>query len=220
MHKALFALLYLAALAVPGWLYLAPLGGPALVFSDAYALSTLLGTTAYAILVTQFLLAARPAWVVRTLGLKPLLSFHGTMATVGIALAVVHRVLKIGVVGYPDDTLQARFGLAALLVFFIVILAAAFLMATTFWQKIPFLKRFREGVYARFKLSYPRLRAFHNLSVLAGLIVLVHVLLAGSSDLSANPAGFAWMAFWMLFCLGAYARYRLGGRKAPRPKGA
>jgi len=219
MNKALFALLYLAALAVPGWLYLAPLGGPALVFSDAYALSTLLGTTAYAILATQFLLAARPVWAVRALGLKPLLSFHGTMATVGIATAIAHRVLKVNIVGYPDDTAQARLGMLALLVFLIVILAAAFLMANTFWQKMTFLKRFREGVNARFKLSYPRLRAFHNLSVLAGSVLLVHVLLAGSSDLTANPAGFVWMALWMLFCLGAYARYRLGGRKAPRVKG-
>ncbi len=213
MNKALFALLYLAALAVPGWLYLAPLGGPALVFSDAYALSTLLGTTAYAILATQFLLAARPRWVVRALGIKALLSLHGTMATAGITLAVAHRVLKINVVGYPDDTAQARLGLAALLVFFIVILAAAFLMANTFWQKIPAFKRLKEGLYARFKLTYPRMRVFHNLSVLAGLVLTIHVLLAASSAWADNSAGFIWMSGWMLVCLGAYARYRLAGRK-------
>lgn len=212
MKKLLFAAAYAATVLLPGILYLAPLGGLILALQDPYGLSVLLGSAAFAVLSNQFFLAARPAQAVAALGLKPLLAFHGTMATVGLLLAASHLTLKALILGYPTNTLQAGLGVAAFALFLAAILSAAFLMANTFWMKIPALKRFKEWKYRKLGLTYQKMRAVHNATVAAGILVLLHVLLASSSDFFANPAASAWALLWSLFCLGAYLRYRLRGR--------
>lgn len=220
MRKLLFAAAYAATVLIPGLLYLAPLGGPAVALQDPYGYSVLLGAAAFAVLSNQFLLAARPSAAVAALGLKPLLAFHGTMATVGLLLAASHLTLKVLVLGYPTDTLQARLGAAAFAVFLATIFAAAFLMANTFWMRIPALKRFKDGVYKKLGLSYQKMRTIHNATAAAGVLVLLHVLLASSSDFFANPAASVWVLLWSLFCLGAYLRYRLRGRAGGAVKAA
>jgi len=213
MNILFFVLIYLIAISIPGLLYLASLGGIALLATDPHAVSVVLGTTAFAVFSTQFLLAAKPRIALSALGTKGLLSFHGTMAIIALILAIVHKTLKEDVLGFPDDTVQTGFGKAAAAIFFIAIVLAAFLMANTFWMRFSILKGFKQRVYAAFSLSYPRMRIIHNITVIGGVLILFHVLLASTSDFSANPLGSLWVAGWMLFCLGAYGRYRLVGRK-------
>jgi predicted ferric reductase len=212
MRIFLFALGYACAVLVAPVLYLLPLGGVASILYDEYALSVALGTAAYGILCTQFLLASRPAWVVAALGLKRLLSFHGMMAVLGIAVAIAHRVFKIVVLMFSDTSVQARLGSVALLAFILASAGAAVFMANAFYSKTKPVKALRQWS-AGLGLTYPRSRIFHNLTVPAGLAVLVHVLLASTSSFSANPAGMAWMILWAIVCVGSYLLYRILGRK-------
>ncbi len=231
MKRILFISLYAATLLVPAALYIGKFGWG----STPYSLSMLLGTIAFTIFVNQFFLAAKPRLAVEALGTKGLISFHGTMAVLGLVVAAFHRMLKVGLlegtqpaeggdsawnallygVGFSDATVQAVFGQIALILFLIAVLLAAFLMANTFWMKMPVFKRFKDGVYGALKLTYPRMREVHNLVVIATALILVHVLLASTSSFAANPLGASWMILWAALGFGTYVRYRLAGRKAP-----
>lgn len=237
MKRLNFGLLYAATLIIPPALYLFTFGGGV----TAYSLSMLFGTVTFAIFANQFLLATKPRIAVDALGTKGLLSFHGTMAVVGVVLAFVHKTFKVGLLeagappsgaegfwsfvlygaGFGDDTLQARLGSLAFVLFIVAVLLAAFLMANTFWMKMPVFKKFKDTVYGAFKLTYPRMRDIHNIVALAFAVIIVHVLLASSSNFAANPIGVSWMILWAAFCIGSYIRYRIAGRKAPaKAKGA
>jgi predicted ferric reductase len=209
MKTLAFALAYAASLAVPSVLYLIPLGG----FTGAYSVSVVLGLAAFTIFANQFLLASRPAFLVSALGQKRLLTLHQTLPAVGLAAAVAHRTVK-GMVGMDLESPQAALGGIALLVFFLAVLAAAFLMANTFWMRAGALKAARTAFQAKTGLTYKRMRAVHNVTVAAVVLVLVHALLASSSDFAVNPTGAAWLVFWLVLCLGSYARYRVSGRKS------
>ena len=215
MKKLAFLLAYAATLVVPAAIYIVPLGG----ISDGYSLSVAFGTVAFGMFANPFLLAARPRPAVSALGAKGLLSFHGSAGFAALLIAFTHRSLKVGLPGvlqgsgFTADTPQALFGLFAFTLFAFSVFLAAFFMANTFWMKIAFLKRLKERVWASTGLSYPRMRVIHNLVVLASIAILLHVLLASTSDFSGNPAASVWMAGWMAFCLGSYAKYRLSGRR-------
>ena len=229
MKRILFISLYAATLLVPASLYIGTFGWG----SMPYSLSMLFGTVAFMIFVNQFLLAAKPRAAVEALGTKGLLSFHGTMAFLGIVAAVFHRLLKVGLlpgkqpsedsastwnsllygVGFSEYSIQAVLGQVALILFFLAVLLAAFLMANTFWMKIAAFKRFKDWAFRALKLTYPRMRLVHNVVVAATALVLVHVLLASTSDFTVNPFGASWMIAWTAFSFGAYLRYRIAGRK-------
>lgn len=229
MKRILFISLYVATLLVPAALYIGKFGWG----GDPYSISMLLGTVAFAIFVNQFLLATKPRLAVEALGTKGLLSFHGTMAFVGVVVVVLHRLLKVGLlpedlpsegadsawnsllygVGFSEYTVQAALGQAALLLILLAVLLAAFFMANTFWMKMAAFKKLKDSVYGALKLTYPRMRSIHNIVVVAAILALVHVLLASTSNFSANPFGASWMIAWTAFSFGAYLRYRLAGRK-------
>ncbi len=229
MKRTIFISLYGATILIPAALYIGKVGWG----SPPYSLSMILGTIAFAIFVNQFFLAAKPRLAVEALGTKGLLSFHGTMAFVGVVLAAFHRMLKVGLlagkqppegsdsawnvllygIGFSPYTVQAVIGQVALVFFLIAVLLAAFLMANTFWLKLPAFKRFKNSVYGALKLTYPRMRGFHNLVAVATALILVHVLLASSSGFATNPLGASWMILWTVLGFGVYIRYRLSGRK-------
>jgi len=211
MKKALFYAAYCLAPAIPAALYVRSLGNG---FSS-YTVSVILGVFAFSFIAGQFLLASRPGWATRALGTKGLLAFHGIMAVVAIALAALHKILKEAN-GFSDEAFQARFGAIGWWIFAVVIVLAALVMANTFLQKFEPLKRLKAWVYERTPLNYKRARVLHNLAAVAGALVLVHVLLASTSTLAANPVGVALLAAWMLFCLGAYLTYRIKGRAAAK----
>jgi predicted ferric reductase len=207
MKKALFFVCYFLSPVLPVVLYLRSIGGPL----DSYAVSVILGIGAYVFICNQFILASRPNSAIQALGLKGLLSFHGTMPVVLLVMAAVHNLLK-GMNGLGDDTLQTSFGGAAFALFTAVIVFSVLFMANTFVMKIPLAKSLKNWVYAKTGLTYKRSRMLHNGTVIAAAAILVHVFLASSSSFSANPAGIACMAAWMCFSLVYYFGYRLKGR--------
>lgn len=221
MKRLSFFAAYFAAPVPPVLLYLSSQGW----YLDAYAASVVLGVFAFVLFSNQFILASRPRLAVEALGLKGLLSFHGTMPLVALLLAGAHRTLKVGAapgsgreglfangLGFSGESLQASLGGTAWWLFAVAILGAVLFLANGFWMRIGALRRLREKVYAKAGLNYGRARLAHNLTVAAGLVVLAHAGLASSSDFSRNPLGAAWLLAWFALSLGLYLRYRLRGR--------
>ncbi|MHB0895922.1 MAG: hypothetical protein ACYC1A_00055 [Spirochaetales bacterium] len=207
MNKTMFYLAYFLSPLIPIIVYFLTLGIP----FDLYALSVALGIAAFVFICNQFILASRPAWATKALGLKRLTRLHSTMPAVIVALAAIHESIK-RLVGLNTESLQADFGAASLAVFIAVIVFTALFMVTTFWMKIDVLKKIRTWVYEKTGLDYKKARFLHNATIVAVPLLLSHVLLASSSRFSANPLGALILGGWMLLSLGSYIRYRINGR--------
>lgn len=210
MKRTIFFIAYFLTPAIPVALYMKSLGGG----SGVYPGSVALGITAFILICNQYILASRPAFIVRTLGLKGLLAFHSIMPIVLIGVAGMHSQLKEAT-GFPDDTLQASLGGVTLVVFIAAAVLAILFLANINLPIALKLREFRKWTQVRLALSYSLTRALHNITVVAGIAIMVHVLLASSSDFAANPVGAGWMVAWLALSLGLYARYRLNGRKVP-----
>ncbi len=210
MKRARFFIAYFFTPVIPAFFYIKATSSGV----DPYSVSVVLGVVAFILLCNQFMLASRPGWIVAALGLKNMLAFHGTMPFVILALAGLHRGLKASL-GFPLDSVQAVIGSVSFLVFVLAAVFAVVFLATINLPIALKLREFRKWAQDRLGLSYKLTRAFHNITVAAGVAIMVHVLLASSSDFAANPVGAGWMTAWLVISLGAYARYRLNGRKAP-----
>jgi len=210
MKRTAFFIAYVLTPVIPAFFYVKATSSGI----DPYSVSVLLGVVAFILLCNQFMLASRPGWIVAALGLKNLLAFHGTMPFVILALAGMHRGLKASV-RFPLDSVQAVIGSVSFLVFVLAAVFAVVFLATINLPIALKLREFRKWAQDRLGLSYKLTRAFHNITVVAGVAISVHVLLASSSDFGTNPVGAAWMAAWLVLCLGQYGRYRLNGRKMP-----
>ena len=207
MNKTTFYLAYFLSPLIPIIVYFLTLGIPL----DLYAFSVVLGISAFIYICNQFILASRPAWATKALGLKRLTRLHSTMPAVIVALAAIHESIK-GLVGLNTESLQADFGAASLAIFAAVIVFTVLFMVTTFWTKIDILKKIRTWVYERTGLDYKKARFLHNATIVAVPLLLTHVLLASTSRFGANPVGALALAGWMVVSLGSYIRYRIGGR--------
>ncbi len=208
MKRALFFLAYFVTPSIPASIYMRTIGGG----FDPYSLSVMLGVLTFILVCNQFILASRPGFAVNALGLKGLVAFHSVMPLFIIALATAHRALK-ALAGFGLDSQQALLGSIAWWLFLAAIVFAIVLLAPVSLPLISRIKGFREWLSGKMGINYKTSRLFHNLTVVAGLVVLVHMLLASSSSFAANPLGAAWLVGWMLISLGLYARYRLRGRK-------
>jgi len=207
MKKTFFWFFYSLTVVVPLAFYLLAAGtGP-----DSYTVSVILAVSAYILICDQFILASRPVFAVKALGIKGVLTLHRTSPLLILILASAHHSLK-QLNGFSETSLKAGLGTSALAISIALTVFTAFLMATTFFSRIGFLASFKRWVYGKTGLTYKKARTLHNIFAAAAGLALVHMLLASSSDFSANPAGAAWMIFWMLVSLGAYARYLLSGR--------
>lgn len=207
MNKTMFYLAYFLSPLIPIIVYFLTLGIPI----DLYALSVVLGISAFIFICNQFILASRPAWATKALGLKRLTRLHSTMPAVIVALAAIHESIK-GLVGLNTESLQADFGAVSLAIFVAVIVFTVLFMVTTFWMKIDTLKKIRAWVYEKTGLDYKKARFLHNATIVAVPLLLTHVLLASSSRFGANPVGALVMAGWMVISIGSYIRYRISGR--------
>jgi len=212
MKRSLFFIAYAATPSIPAILYLRYSGGG----FNAYAVSVALGVTAFILICNQFILASRPAFAVKALGLKGLLAFHGAMPLVILVVAAVHRLLKEAA-GFPLESAQAKVGAAAWWVFAAAAAFAILFLASFNLPVMTKLKALRAWAQERYHLGYKLARAFHNVTVAGALTVIIHAMLASSSEFTANPLGAAWLLAWAGLSLGMYARYRIRGRKTPAP---
>jgi predicted ferric reductase len=201
MKKRSFFALYFGLPVIPAFFYIWRSGSG----FDSYSVSVALGVFVFCMVCNQFMLASRPRFAVVALGQAGLLRLHRIMPAVIIVLAFAHRTLK-ALNGFVFSSVQALLGIAAWLLFIAIALAAfAFMNGSS---------AFRDKIFAWTGLSYKKIRSFHALAALAGVIVMVHMLLATSSSFSRNPAGTVILLVWMGVALGMYVDYRRRGRKA------
>lgn len=207
MKRSLFLALYISSPLVPAVLYFLSVGGGI----DEYTLSMILGIYAFILICNQLILASRPAFAMEALGLKGILALHGTAPFVILGIAGVHRFLKMAV-GFSAETVQATFGTAAWWTFLLAAFFALLLLAPI---NHPVAKKLKDLMARSFKLDYKTARLFHNITLAASIAIMIHVLLASSSNFQANPIGTLWMIAWLSLALGMYLGYRLRGRKSP-----
>jgi len=208
MKKSGFVILWFCFPFFPSFLYMSSAGSP----WGVYPLSIALGVYSYTLLAGQLFLISRPVWLQRILSVKEILTLHSAVPLIVLALSLVHRFLKESA-GFSLETAQAIIGLASWFFLLLVIVAALLLLANTFITKNKFMKNIKDLVYSAFKLSYSKVRASHNMTVLLAAVLCVHVFLSSLSDVSFNPAGTFVLFAWTLFCFVSYIVYRIRGRK-------
>lgn len=178
---------------------------------DSYSISIIFGVYAFILVCNQFYLASQPVWMTKLLGAKAVRALHGSSPLLIVLLSFVHAMLKLSN-GFTLSTTQALLGLTAFILFFVGTMAALLFFANTLLTKKEPFASFRTKTYEKTGLTHQKARAMHNLMVVAGLVVLMHVLGASTSSFSYNPWGMSILLAWMAFTLLSYLNYRLKGR--------
>ena len=193
---------YVLSPLIPLSLYLAGLWSNLL---EGWALSMAVGVFAYVWYLNQFIIAARPAYWEQLYGLDRMYRFHGYMAIAATVMATVHIVIKRNT--FPSITVQQSFGIAAITVFVIVILATVVFMVQSHVARLRPVRRLRNYAAERWRWQYHHLRRFHNLVVIAAFLVLAHVLIAFSTREAIWRS--AVMTLWFVVALGMYGRRKI-----------
>ena len=155
-------------------------------------------------------MASKPWGLDKLLGARAYYSLHALAALVGLAAALTHFLIKSVVLGVQPGPLTAPGAFADLLFQFSVIFAFFFLSAPILPQ-VKWLANLRAWAAKHWGWTHNRLRVVHNLTVLAVVLIVVHVLVAPTTQHSWYAWGF--MALWGVGCLVAYLRYRVRGRR-------
>ncbi len=211
MKRSIFHLGFFLSPLIPVILYLYSAGA----LFDSYSLSIVFGVYAFVLVCNQFYLASQPAWMMSLLGAKSVRALHGSSPLLILLLALIHAILKLAN-GFTLSTPQALIGLVAFILFFVGVLSALLFFANTLLTKRKRFAQLRTSTYEKTGLTHQKARAMHNLMVVAGLVVLFHVLSASTSSFTYNPWGIGILVAWMLFSLVSYANYQLSGRKPRR----
>lgn len=207
MKKKLFYILFFLSPLIPITFYYVSIGA----IYDSYTLSIILGVYAYVLVCNQFYLASQPAWLISLLGAKSVRSLHSTSPLFMLLLILFHFIIKL-FFGFTITTIQAILGLIAFTLLFLGIFFALFLFVNTIVTKREKFSKLRTTLYAKSGLTYQKVRSLHSFLVVAGLLILIHAILASTSTFSYNPWGVGILILWMFFTLFSYLRYRLTGR--------
>ncbi len=165
---------------------------------DPYNLSIIAGAAAYVVFMSQFLLSARLRFLERRVPQDRLMYLHGTAGIAATALVLIHGSLKFFLlVRFEGPNIQSALGTFALLVS-VVLTPLALVIFRGGRQK-------KHTTSAK-SPSFEKNRIAHNLFALAGLIAVVHVMLA-SSTWSIGLKIFTLV--WGAFTLGAYVWHKI-----------
>lgn len=170
-------------------------------FFHPYSLSIAAGVAGYVFFLNQFITGGRLKVFDRLYGYDRVLLFHRYTAILGFVLLVLHHETK----NIPEDDLQTRLGAAAFVLFALLIVFALLFLSSAL-SRISIFARLRAFVQRRFRLQYQHFRFIHNLTAVAMLLALVHVLLADSTQ--ESPYRFAIMLIWYCGATGTYLWYK------------
>ncbi|MDZ4159595.1 MAG: FAD-binding oxidoreductase [Anaerolineaceae bacterium] len=161
--------LYFLTPAIPTLLILsAPTSQPG---NWLYVASVILGACAFVWLVNQFVLSARPKYIEQFFGLDKMYRFHTLMAVVSITLAFVHRGFKLYLTGFNPPV-----GQAALLLFGLIGIISMIFMVDSGLRKAPPIAWLHRFSVNKLGLKFNRVVLLHNFTLVAALLLLVHVL--------------------------------------------
>jgi predicted ferric reductase len=109
--------------------------------------------------------AARPKFIERYFGMDKLYRSHGYLAVASVILVTLHRTILEAAMG---ETTTAKLGTAAWITFSAVVVVTLLFMVNT---------RIRLRT-----VKYQHLKAFHNLSAIGLVLMLIHVLMTYSAE--------------------------------------
>jgi predicted ferric reductase len=185
------ALYYLIPTILIGLIFGSPVGGST---DPLYRLSVVSGALAFVWLVNQLVISARPKFIEKHFGMDRLYRFHAWMAVVSVGLVIVHRQSKLAWMGFAPTTAQ----IAAIL-FILAVLFAVVFLADTRLRRLKFVQKMVRFADQKLGLGFNRVVLFHNLTVVASVLMVIHVLTTGAADLSLPVRVF----YWVYFGLGA-----------------
>ncbi len=136
--------------------------------------SMIMGSLAYTWISLQFVLSARPKFIEVPFGMDKIYRFHGIMAVVSILGAIVHAIINEEVIG---ESIITTIGSAALVIFVLISLLTMLSMTPSFILRYPPFKWLKKTIEAWKKFTYEQLRFIHNFTVVAYVILNIHVLL-------------------------------------------
>ena len=141
-----------------------------------YSLAMVFGVVAYVYFADALVLAARIPYFDHLYGHDRVMVFHGNLAGAGLICALVHAGLKVAYYGVQGT--QVAFGIAATALFVLVALFTLLFMVGSPLQRLPAFARLRRVGVRRPGLDYTRLKTFHNLTGVATILAMIHVLMA------------------------------------------
>lgn len=181
------------------------------LFHD-YSLGIFFGVFSYCYMVASLLLATRIPLFDRIFGLDKVIRIHSHLASIAILLGIIHYFLKKGYIS--GISVQSAMGGTALSLAAIIASVTVIFMVGKFLIPLPGINAlYRWG--KRFSLlDYDKLKKFHNLFSLVLLFLIVHVLLATSTQ--ENTIRSVTMGAWGIMGISRYCYFiirRKIGRK-------
>lgn len=169
--------------------FLSPLGLVAAIVSQnperysqlSGAMPMFLGVFGYTWLLWQFVMSARPRFIEKHFGLDKLYRFHGIMALVAILGVVLHKIISEQLFG---ETPMTKLGELALIIFVGISALSLVLMTNMLVRHVPMLAKPIAQLKSWRILSYEWLKGLHNLTIVALIMMQVHVLMTTSAKSS------------------------------------
>lgn len=187
-QKLLWLMLYFLIPTIPiGLIFASPVGGST---DTLYRLSVVSGALAFVWLVNQLIISARPKFIEQHFGMDRLYRFHTWMAVVSVGLVIVHRQAKLAWMGFAPTTAQ----IAAIL-FILAVLFAVVFLADTRLRRLKFVQSMVRFADQKLGLGFNRVVLFHNLTVVASVLMALHVLSTSAAILSLPVRLFYWIYF-------------------------
>ena len=145
-------------------------------FFHSYSLAMFFGIFGYGYFCVALMLSARLRLLDRLYGHDRVLVFHGIMAGLALLAAFLHAVFKR--MFMPGYTLQIVLGIAGFTLFVGVILLTVVFMIQTPLNRFFLTAGIFDKINKCLPIDYSLLKLLHNLTSLALLLIVVHVLLA------------------------------------------
>lgn len=172
------------------------------VFNNAVPM--LFGTVSYTWLLWQFVLSARPKIIERIFGLDKMYQFHGMIAIGVLIIAYLHKTINEFVYG---ENLMTQFGSIALTIFIGISALALVLMSPGLLKQFKWTKLVIVQLEKIKMITYERLKVMHNLTLVAMILMEVHVLLTASARRSLWV--FNLYMLYFLLAMGAYLYHKV-----------
>lgn len=167
-------------------------------------LSMLMGVCAFTWLNWQFILSARPKFIDKMIGMDRIYRLHGIMAIISLLLIAGHQILNNIIF---SENQMIRIGKVAFLIFIVIsILSAVFMVSSVIIKKQP-IKLAKTIINRLLIFKYEHLKLMHNLTIIALIFMLVHVLM--TSAVRTNFIVFAGYMSYFSLAFGFYVYHKL-----------
>lgn len=177
--------------------------------TKAQIFPVLSGVLAYAVLLFEILLAARPNYLEKCLGLPALYAIHGMAALVILAVTFFHAGSAMAVPAeFEVWSIIRPTGSLSTLLFLVATVTGAFVLSGVLAQKSKVIARIQK------KRKRERSLVLHSLSFLAVALVFIHMLAV--DVIRANVLFVAVAALYCVLAAGSFVYAKIRARHTPK----